>query len=362
MSAPSDNAPLVGHYDGVSARRRSAALAAEGDAFRLIEGETVEGPYRFADLVAQGSIDRVHHYGLAGRPGWRIAIPEPIPSAILVRLPGERRYGGMIDRVGLIWASVALASIAGLALVGLSWAPSLAARLMPATLERRLGDLMVGDFGGRVCRAPDGAVALAALNDRLRTAVGDADIQVVNVPIVNAVTLPGGHVLVFQGLLEGAKTPDELAGVISHELGHVAHRDVLASLIRQLGLSVVLGGLDGNVGGYTNALLSAGYSRDAEARADGYAIDALKEAAISPAGTADFFDRLGRPMRGMGGTSRLLGYLSSHPLSDDRRERFVASADKGAAYRPALDPAQWAALKTICTADPEVAKPTRFAF
>ncbi|MGK6319378.1 M48 family metallopeptidase [Sphingomonas sp. DT-204] len=354
MSAPSD-AAAVWHYDGLSAVRREALLVPEGTGFTLIEGGEVIGPFAFADLVGHGRIDGRHQYGLKGRPGWRIALAEPISSAVLVRLPGEQRYGGIVDRLGLVYGTLIFAGIAALALLGLSFAPSVAARLMPPVVERRLGDLMVGDFGGRTCNAPAGAAALQALTERLGPAVGDADIRVVNVPIVNAVTLPGGHVLIFQGLLRDARSPDEVAGVIAHELGHVAHRDVLASLIRQLGLSVVLGGLDGNVGGYTNALLSAGYSRGAEADADSFAIDALREAQVSPLGTAAFFDRLGRGEAKLGTSLRVLGYLSSHPLSSDRQRLFRASA-RSQGYRPALDPQQWAALRTICTADPDVGK------
>ena len=44
-------------------------------------------------------------------------------------------------------------------------------------------------------------------------------------PEANAIALPGGHIYVFQGLINKAESPDELAGVIAHEIGHVAHRD-----------------------------------------------------------------------------------------------------------------------------------------
>jgi Zn-dependent protease with chaperone function len=355
MSAPSEGV-AVWHYDGVSAVRRSVVLVPDGASFTLAEGERVEGPFAFADLIGHGSVERHHVYGLKQRPGWRIGIAEPIAPDLRALLPGERRYGGVVDRFGLLPATLVFAGIAGLAILGLSFAPSVAARLMPPSLERRLGDVMVGDFGGRTCNGPAGVAALEVLRQRLGPAAGASDIRVVNVPIVNAVTLPGGHVLVFKGLLDDAKSPDELAGVVAHELGHVAHRDVLASLIRQMGLSVVLGGLDGNVGGYTNALLSAGYSRSAEASADSFAIDALKDARISPLGTAAFFQRLGAGEGKLGSSVHVLGYLSSHPLSSERQRLFRDSVDKRGGYSPTLDPQQWAALRTICSADPHVSK------
>ena len=50
-------------------------------------------------------------------------------------------------------------------------------------------------------------------------------VAVVRRPEPNAITLPGGHIYVFEGLIDKARTPDELAAVVAHEIGHVAHRD-----------------------------------------------------------------------------------------------------------------------------------------
>jgi predicted Zn-dependent protease len=224
--------------------------------------------------------------------------------------------------------------------------PSLVARMIPRSAEARMGALMTGDFGGRSCSTAEGDAALRILSDKLGASAEQADIRVVEMPVVNAVTLPGGHVLLFSGLLDRANSADEVAGVLAHELGHVDHRDVLTSLVRQLGLSVVLGGLDGNVDGYTNALLSARYSREAEAAADGFAIDALDRARISPVATAYLFQRFAKS-EDKGRLAGLVAYLASHPASESRRTRFAASA-KGS-YTPALDAAQWQALKSICS-------------
>ncbi|WP_341873239.1 M48 family metalloprotease [Sphingobium fuliginis] len=54
--------------------------------------------------------------------------------------------------------------------------------------------------------------------------------------------MAGGRIILFDGLVQQAKSADEVAGVLGHELGHVRHRDTMTGLIRQLGLSVVLGG------------------------------------------------------------------------------------------------------------------------
>lgn len=364
-SAPSEGGYIggyiVGHYDGESAVRRAPALVADGDSFTLVEGERVSGPFRFSDLAGRGRIGAHIQYGLKGRPGWRIDLPPPIPDDILVRLPPAETYGRLLDRTGLWKGAAVCAAIAALVVFGVAQLPELAARLVPQSFERRLGSLLVGDFGNRTCNSPAGEAALYKMIDRLGPDARMADIRVVNVPIVNAVALPGGHVLLFDGLVRKAASPDEVAGVLAHELGHVANRHVLASLIRQLGLSVVLGGLGGDVGGWVNTILSASYSRDAESNADGYAIDLLRDAKISPLATAGFFQRLAVVERGSPRAAAVLGYMSIHPMSDTRRKRFADSARKDGSDRPALTAAEWKALRDICKDDKDVSD-TEFGF
>jgi Zn-dependent protease with chaperone function len=346
MSALSEPSVRVWHYDGASGIRRDALLILADDGFVLAEPGREDARYAFDTLVAQGAVNGHLRYGLNKRPGWSVTLAEEPPAEIAARLPGARRYGRVIDRIGLWPAVIAFASVSVVVVLAIMTMPSLVARTIPRSVEARLGALMVGDFGERACTSPEGVAALQALATRIGMRA-DVDLRVADVPMVNAVTLPGGHVVLFSGLLHQASSPDEVAGVLAHELGHVENRDVLESLVRQLGLSVVLGGLDGNVGGYTNALLSAGYSRGAETRADGFAIDALKRAQVSPTATAGFFQRLSKSEMKAEGPGALLGYLASHPMSSERERRFAASAGK-AAYAPALDAAQWQALKGIC--------------
>lgn len=365
MSGPSDETSdgvRVWHFDGNTAVRHDALLRIEGGQVIVTAPTLATAPMPLADLIPLDKHGSEPEFGLKHRPGWRVGLIEPPPPALAALLPKARRYGGPIDRIGL-WPAVAtFGMIATLLLVGLAQAPTLVAKLVPASFERRIGDLMVGDLGGRFCNGPGGQAALDALSRRLGVNSAEIDIRVANVPVVNAVTLPGGKIIIFDGLIKDARSSDELAGVIGHEIGHVEHRDVLASLLRQLGLSVLLGGLDGNIGGYTNALLGATYSRETERQADGYAIDLLAKSAVSPVPTAGFFTRLGGEEKGKATTATtLLGYLSSHPVSATRAERFLKAKKDDGAYRPALDSAEWQALRKICSSD-KAASSTTFQF
>ncbi|OYY65676.1 M48 family metallopeptidase [Sphingomonas sp. 28-62-11] len=339
----------VWHYDGQVARRRDTTLVADGNRFVLAEGDATSGPFAFADLVAREPVGGQRVFGLKRTPGWSITLAEEAPPAITYQLPPLQRYGGIIDRAGL-WPMVALfALVAAVALYVVAQTPSVLAKLVPPAIERQLGDAMIGDFGGRLCTDPGGTAAIEALKARLGPAYLDSEIGVANIAANNAITLPGGRIIIFNGLLRDATSPDEVAGVLGHELGHVANRDVLESLLRQLGLSVLLGGLDGNIGGYTNMVLSTAYSRSAETRADDFAIAALKQSNISTKPTAAFFRRLsGKDPLNKSTAASVLAYVSSHPVSAVRADRFEAAAAGSTGDRPALDAEHWAALKSIC--------------
>lgn len=347
-SVPSEAPIRVWHYDGQRAIRHEAVLIPDPGGFRLVGDDIGGEAYDFADLTPMDPVGGLPVYGLRRRPGWRIGFFEALPPALTARLPAPRRYGGLIDRFGLWPFVLASAVIAGATLFGLSKTPAIVARLVPPSVERQLGDAMIGDFGDRFCATPAGKTALSTLAARIGARPDAVDIQVAAIPMVNAVTLPGGRIILFDGLLQAATSPDEVAGVLAHELGHVENRDVLETLLRQLGLSVLLGGVEGHIGGYTNAVLSTAYSRGAERRADAFAIGALGRADISPLPTAQFFKKLGGDSGKPSGAAVVMSYLSTHPISATRAAAFTRSARRGAAYTPALTPDEWTALKSIC--------------
>ena len=107
--------------------------------------------------------------------------------------------------------------------------------------------------------------------------------------IPNALALPGGKIYLLNGLLQKAEGPDEIAGVIAHEMGHVAHRDQVRVMIQNGGTSFLIGLLFGDVTGSAAAifaarsLVDASYSRQAESNADAFAIETMHALGRSPA-------------------------------------------------------------------------------
>jgi beta-barrel assembly-enhancing protease len=220
--------------------------------------------------------------------------------------------------------------------------------LVPQSWEREFGDALVGDFGQNFCSGRGGQAALDKLGAKLSSQPGRVRLRVVNVPIVNAAALPGGTIMIFRELLAEAKGPDEVAGIVAHEIAHVENRHVTQMMIRQFGLSLILASVGGTTGGNVETLMTARYSRKSESQADGDAIRALQRSNISPLGTANFFARLARFERRYPALAGSLSYLSSHPLSDERRKRFEQGARKGQAYVPSLTAEEWKALVHIC--------------
>ena len=347
------------HFDGKTAVRRVVEMQAVGTNFFLLETERRHGPFGFAELRYVGEQAGAAVYRLDGDDGWRLGLTGPIPPELAPMLPAKRTYGGFIDRIGLGPASIAfaLASVAVVAVVVMS--PQWLAPLIPQSFEQKMGDALVGDFGGRFCDAPKGRAALNKLTKSLDPNADELQVEVANIDMLNAVALPGGKVVLFQGLLNQAKSPDEVAGVLAHEIGHVRERHVMQGMLRQMGLAVVLGGFDGNGGATLNNLLSTTYTRGSEKEADDHSINAMAKAGISPQGTSDFFERLaqmdGSDRMGENDQNRALAnYTSSHPLSDDRKNLFRKSRIKGKVYQPSLTYDEWIELKTMCAQDRDV--------
>jgi Zn-dependent protease with chaperone function len=355
----------VAHYDGQKAVKRKVEVQVVGSQFYVLENEQRTGPFAFADVAyvtKQGDADV---YGLAGHDGWRLMLSGPVPSELAALLPAPRRYGGWVDRLGLGKAVIAFALTSAAAIAVVLFSPQWLAPLIPDSVDDQLGDALVGDFGGRFCHTPAGDAALQKLVASLDDNPQDLRVEVANIDMLNAVALPGGNVILFDGLLKQARSPDEVAGVLAHEIGHVREKHVMQALLRQMGLAVVLGGVDGNSGAMVNNLLAMSYSRDAEAEADAHSMQMLGNANISPVGTASFFDRLSQLDGSKGAVKynvEITSYLSSHPLSASRKDAFEKSIVKGKNYKPALTPSEWTELKTMCTQDRKVKSGFGFDF
>ena len=131
---------------------------------------------------------------------------------------------------------------------------------------------------------------------------------------VNAVALPGGHIVVYRGLLSELKSENEVAIILAHELGHYAHRDHLHGLGRGLVLLSIMTalGLSGDLPGFIAPSLQTfdlKHSREREAAADIFAIDLFVRTYGHAGGAVDAFKVLARQGEEMKGPE----FISTHP-------------------------------------------------
>lgn len=135
---------------------------------------------------------------------------------------------------------------------------------------------------------------------------------------VNAFALPGGDIVVNRGLLLATHNPDELAGVLAHEIQHVALRHSVKGVVRGAGLSLLwsllLGDAGATVAGQAaDRLLSLKFSRDAEREADAAGFSLLVERRIDPRGMVNFFASLAAQ-----DAATAVALLATHPASAER--------------------------------------------
>lgn len=151
----------------------------------------------------------------------------------------------------------------------------------------------------------------------------------------NAAILPGGHMLVTEGLLDTSESENELAFVLAHELGHLEARDPLKGLGRSLvflAASAVVGASTADVGGVPQAVPLTGnltnlhYSRQQESAADRYALEAVMQRYQHGGNSLDFFVRSQArdwPVEVTGSE-----YFQTHPLTKKRIATLEALANE----------------------------------
>jgi predicted Zn-dependent protease len=192
----------------------------------------------------------------------------------------------------------------------------------------------------------------------------DYTFRVVDMPEPNAFALPGGYVYVTRGLLTLTNSEDELAGIVGHEVGHVAGRHAVQRVSRAfpigilsvLGASVtglvspMLGDIIGDAGSAANEMLLAPYGREQEREADRVGAEMAAKAGWDPAALAASLRVLEREdaLTRKGKSSRP-SFFATHPPLPERAETvrtFAATlspaprraiADSTAAYFERLD-------------------------
>ena len=354
-------------FDGQSAVKHAVSITVIGTEI-VIQSKTgqvvAKWPLHEVDLLPDGRRDNHLQLTNAHFPDARLTVEDPSLirrlSTLLPKVFGKRL------RRGHIWLHVAvtLAVVVATATVFYFAIPSLTkplAALVPHEWERTLGESVVTSIPGaqNSCTEANGARALARLTERL-TGVMDlpypVDVSIAEIDMANAFAAPGGFIVVGNKLIAEMHTAEELAGVVAHEMAHIAERHPMSRVVRVLGISLLLeifsGGNSGAVEAVTQGaslLLMFSHSRDDERDADRIAVQALEKAGIRADGLSTFFARMDEKHKTSedGSVNTVLSWLSTHPSFAERKASTNVPMQRKEA--PAMSSAEWHAIGNICS-------------
>lgn len=255
-------------------------------------------------------------------------------------------------RIALFGAT--LAAAVGLFWLAIDVGSSSLAPYVPYDLQRKLGTSVAGELVGQqpLCQGRAGLAAINGLANRLAKAADyphPIEVRVVKGGPVNAFALPGGILVIYSDLIDKARNGNEVAGVLAHEVGHIAHYHSIKGLARQFGidrlLNAMTGGFSdlGTIGQGGSLLLALRNGRSFERDADSTGVEMLEKLGLRADGIASFFERMmeDHPTD----AAAMIGIWSSHPPTAER----IAATRRPATGRPAFSEAEWQALRTICS-------------
>jgi hypothetical protein len=162
----------------------------------------------------------------------------------------------------------AVAALAAIAMWGIPLLAEAAAPLVPAVWEHALGQAVFARLtaGEQRCTDPELTSALQAIVRRLSAARPDAgysfELAVVESPDYNAFAAPAGYIVILRPLVDATASPEELAGVLAHEMQHVYQRHATKALLRDASIGMMVGALLGDVGGIGAIAVQAGRHAD----------------------------------------------------------------------------------------------------
>ena len=345
------------YFDGRTSRAWPATIDVDGEALR-VTGEGVDRTVERRSLSFAPAIGR-GPARIAFGDGSLCEIDDRDAAASLFASLGHRE--GLADRLASRTGRVVAVTVAFIVVMGalyrwgIPWIADAIVDRAPTSWDHALGDGILETLDRRRFFQPSTLPQaqrdrIAQRFDALTWPADGAQRQLVfrKLGVPNALALPGGTIVLTDEIVALADGDDDaIATVLAHEVGHVAHRDVLRQLTRSTITSALASWYLGDVS--NAAAVAAGsigtlsYSRAAEHRADLYAIDVMRANGRSTRGAATLFRRLQAwepPRKGDDGAKdekpkrdrlRVPEYLATHPDTDDRIRLF----DRDGASDPA---------------------------
>lgn len=203
------------------------------------------------------------------------------------------------------------------------------ASLVPPSIEQKVSEQIKSSILAekKVISSPYIDSQLRSITTPLVNAVESKEFKfsftIIEDETLNAFALPGGTIMIHSGLIEKAKSAEEVAGVLAHEISHITQRHHMRGIIGKFGMFTIVRGLLGDVAGISSDLIAVGatlesmsYSRDFERESDIIGFELLLRARIHPQGMVSFFETMEKEH----GSMEAMSFLSSHPDVKERIE------------------------------------------
>jgi Zn-dependent protease with chaperone function len=206
---------------------------------------------------------------------------------------------------------------------------------MPLSADLELGEMTWNNLStiGMIDVDEDASIKLQSFGDELELSENYAlHFHLVDSPVINAFALPGGHIVVYSGILCEMENPEQLVALLAHEAIHVDKRHSSKGIMRELSGKLFISLLIGNssavmssVAAQGDQFMSLAFSRDLESEADREGQLLMQQNEIDPAGMVQLLELLADES---GEVPEELEFLSSHPLTEDRIEMARKNSDE----------------------------------
>ncbi|MDK9556437.1 M48 family metallopeptidase [Marinobacter sp. M216] len=260
------------------------------------------------------------------------------------------------NHLGLILtAVVATIAVTAFAFVyGVPWTAKAVAHALPDRIAEQVGESTLTSLDGTWLEPSELSEARQQALQRhfepFLAPVGGQELKVLfrSAPAIgaNALALPDGTLIFTDELVELAETNDELVAILAHEIGHVEHRHGMQGMVQSSLTFWLIVMMTGDLSAFSDTtvmvpavLMSLSYSRTMERQADQYALETLQRHDLDPRHFANIMSRLAAledTGQGEGDEereansrwSRLGDLLSSHPVTEERIQRFRDAASR----------------------------------
>ena len=328
--------------EGLPNGKASGSLRAESDQLRLeYEGGHAELPLSGLEAAFGGAANRLIFFKHPEKPDWtfftadrRILNDSTLNFSYgvaeqLARLRGSRRRSVAFWLVSFGMVVALIAGLVFAVVFNRSAMVEAVIRNIPASVEKEIGDNVLAELRETQTFIEEQEVLtdLDEMAQPIRAASGASGLKVyiIESNAVNAMAVPGGHVVVTSGLLLEAECSEEVLGVLAHETAHLTQRHSMSAVVSGMGYSLLLRAFFGDTGGLAERFAGLGkklsqshYSREQEREADRIGFDYLYEAKIDPRPMMEFFKRQEQKMIRSSRVEPEKNYLSSHPTFAER--------------------------------------------